>query len=57
MHRSIILISHRKSTTAICNKTIELKNSKMNLVESSFALKSIENDDLNKKSERKAALA
>ncbi|GAA0064565.1 ABC transporter ATP-binding protein [Clostridium sp. CTA-1] len=56
-HRSIILISHRKSTTAICNKTIELKNSKMGLVESSFALKSIENDDLNKKSERKVALA
>ncbi len=29
----------------------------MDLVESSFALKSIENDDLNEKSERKVALA
>lgn len=31
--KSIILISHRKSTTAICDKILELKNSKMNIVQ------------------------
>lgn len=33
--KSIILISHRKWTTAICDKILELKNSKVNVVQES----------------------